>query len=165
MWRFGRLDAVPPQADEPFASQARGEWNRAAAAWRRLGCPYEEAQALACGDEDAMREALRIFGHLGASAAAERLRAGMRERGLARIPRGPHAATRAAPAQLTRRQHDVLLLVEQGLSNSEIAARLFITEKTAAHHVSAVLRKLGVRTRGEAAAAARKMGIAEGETR
>jgi DNA-binding CsgD family transcriptional regulator/tetratricopeptide (TPR) repeat protein len=164
MWRLGELDAVPPGADEPFASQVRGHWKPAAEAWKRIGCPYEQADALVAGDEAAMREALEIFTGLGAGAAADRLRRSMRAAGVTRIPRGPRRATRAAPAQLTRRQLDVLALVEQGLSNAEIAARLFITEKTAGHHVSAILRKLGARSRGEAAAAARKMGITPAET-
>jgi DNA-binding NarL/FixJ family response regulator len=83
----------------------------------------------------------------------------MRRAGLKQVPARPRASTRAAPAQLTRRQFEVLALVESGLSNAEIAQRLVISEKTAGHHVSAILRKLGVRSRGEAAAAARKMGI------
>ena len=83
----------------------------------------------------------------------------MRRTGIKGVPARPRASTRSAPAQLTRRQLDVLILVEQGLSNAEIARALFISEKTAIHHVTAILRKLGVRRRGEAAAAARKMGI------
>ena len=49
----------------------------------------------------------------------------------------------------------------QGLRNAEIAGRLFVSEKTAAHHVSAVLRKLGVSTRSQAAAEAARLGIVE----
>jgi DNA-binding NarL/FixJ family response regulator len=56
------------------------------------------------------------------------------------------------------------VLLERGLSNGEIARRLFISERTAIHHVSAILRKLGAATRGEAAAAARKMGIPTTQT-
>jgi DNA-binding NarL/FixJ family response regulator len=115
---------------------------------------------LAEGDESAMREALAIFTTLGAEPAADRLRERMRRAGVRRVPARPRAATRSAPAQLTRRQLEALALLEDGLSNAEIARRLFISEKTAGHHVSAILQKLGAGSRGEAAAAARKIGIA-----
>ena len=73
-------------------------------------------------------------------------------------PPGPVPATRANPAGLTARQLDVLALLADGLSNADIAARLVISPKTADHHVSAILAKLDVRTRGEAAAVARRLG-------
>jgi DNA-binding CsgD family transcriptional regulator/tetratricopeptide (TPR) repeat protein len=153
--RAGTLHRLPDGAGTPFALP----WREAAEAWERLGCPYEQAEALAGGDEAAMRESLAILMRLGAEPAADRVRETMRRAGIKRVPARPRASTRAAPAQLTRRQLEVLVLVEQGLGNAEIAQRLFISEKTAIHHVTAILRKLGVGTRGEAAAAARKMGI------
>lgn len=60
---------------------------------------------------------------------------------------------------LTQREHQVLALIAEGLSNRQIGERLFISAKTVSVHVSAVLRKLGVRTRTEAAVAARASGI------
>ncbi len=157
--RAGMLDRLPDGAGTPFSLP----WSEAAEAWERIGCPYERAEALAEGDESAMRESLAIFMRLGAEPAADRVRETMRRAGIKRVPARPRASTRAAPAQLTRRQLEVLVLVEQGLGNAEIAQRLFISEKTAIHHVTAILRKLGVGTRGEAAAAARKMGIPAAE--
>src|SRR5262245_28572458 len=141
-----------------------GDWRAAAAEWQRLGSPYEQADALADGDEPAMREALAIYSRLGARPAADRLRARMRAAGIVRIPARPHASTRSAPAGLTRRQLEILGLVEAGLTNAEIAKQLFITEKTAGHHVSAILVKLGARSRTEAASTARKIGVAPLET-
>ncbi len=75
------------------------------------------------------------------------------------LPRGPRAATRENPAGLTAREVEVLALVAEGLRNADIAERLFLSEKTVGHHVSAILRKLGVRTRGEASAEAHRIGL------
>src|SRR5690242_17514859 len=61
---------------------------------------------------------------------------------------------------LTARELEVLRLVAEGHSNGEIAARLFITRKTASVHVSNILAKLGVTTRVQAAAVAHRLGLA-----
>ena len=115
--------------------------------------------ALGSGDEEAQRQALEIFDRLGAVPAAARLRREMRAGGARAIPRGPTAGTRANAAGLTRRQVQVLALVDEGLSNSEIARRLCISAKTAEHHVSAIMDRLEAPTRGAAAAAARSRGL------
>jgi DNA-binding NarL/FixJ family response regulator len=75
----------------------------------------------------------------------------LRELGVRRLPRRPRRATAANPAGLTARQLEVLGLLAADLRNAEIAARLHIAEKTVDHHVSAILAKLGVRSRREAA--------------
>ncbi len=61
---------------------------------------------------------------------------------------------------MTPRESEVLTLLEQGLTNAEIAERLFLSVKTIDHHVAAILRKLDVRSRGEAAAVSVRRGLA-----
>ncbi|MBZ5741196.1 ATP-binding protein [Nocardioides mangrovi] len=131
-----------------------------AAGWDALGCGYDAALALVdAGDEASLREALTRFDDLGADAAAALVRRRMRSAGVRSIPAGPRPTTREHPLGLTQRQHDVLELVAEGLTNAEIAARLYISAKTVDHHVSAVLGKLGVASRVEASAAAERLGL------
>src|SRR5690606_8584203 len=79
------------------------------------------------------REALAIFERLGAAPAADALRRRLREEGVRGLPRGLRPGTRAHPAGLTARQGEVLAPLAEGLSNAEIAARLFISTRTAEH--------------------------------
>jgi DNA-binding CsgD family transcriptional regulator len=133
-----------------------GEWQAAAIAWERIGAPFEQALALAAGDEAAQLAALALFERLGAEPAARLLRRDLRAAGVRRIPRGPRSTTRGNPFGLTRREYEVLALLAEGMTNAEIGARLSITPKTADHHVAAILAKLGVHTRGEAVAVAHR---------
>lgn len=137
---------------EPFLAALGGDWRAAAAAWERLRCPYETARALAGGDEAAQKEALRRFEEMGARPAADELRHRLQTTGATGIPRGPRPATRENPYGLTNRQLEILGLLAESLTNIEIAARLHLSAKTVDHHVSAILAKLDVRTRAEAAA-------------
>ncbi len=81
------------------------------------------------------------------------------DRGAPHEPRRVRRSTRENPAGLTGRELEVLTLVASGLRNAEIAARLVVSEKTVDHHVSAVLRKLDVRSRGQASVQALRRGI------
>lgn len=158
LWRCGERSPAPAAAAEPFRLVIDGDWRGAAAHWAELGCTYLHASCLTHGDAAATTEALRVFDRLGAVAPARRLRADLRERGL-RVPRGPRATTAADPTGLTGRQQEVLMLIADGLSNADIAAHLTLSAKTVDHHVSAVLAKLGVSSRGRAAAEARERGL------
>jgi DNA-binding CsgD family transcriptional regulator/tetratricopeptide (TPR) repeat protein len=152
MWRVGGLSKPPPNMAEPFALMIGGQWSEAALKWERIGCPYEQALALAQGDTKARLAGLEIFDDLGARPAGQWLRKALRDQGVPAIPSGPRSSTKKDPMGLTRRQSEVLALVEQGLGNAEIARRLFISQKTAEHHVSAILTKLGASSRAEAIA-------------
>ena len=125
--------------------------------WGECGCAYEAALALGdAGDNDALARGVAELHRIGARPAAAILTQRLRERGVRSVPRGPYSAARVEPAtSLTARQLEVLGdWSAEGLRNSDIAARLVVSRRTVDHHVSAVLRKLGVRTRGEAAAVA-----------
>ena len=151
---------MPERTPEPFALQMCRRLARAAAdSWEQLGCPYEQALALMDGDEPAQRAALALFERLGAAPAAEMVRRQLRAAGVRGLPRGPRVATRENPQGLTTRQLEILLLLAEGLHNTEIADRLSTTPKTAAHHVSAILAKLNARSRGEAVRIAYHLGI------
>jgi DNA-binding CsgD family transcriptional regulator len=119
--------------------------------------------AMAAGDRDGAAQRLRrgaeLAGGLGARPLGEEIAAlGRSARLSLRTARG---GDRPAPGRLglTAREFEVLRLVAAGRSNPEIAAELYISAKTASVHVSNILAKLGVSGRGEAAAAAHRLGL------
>jgi DNA-binding CsgD family transcriptional regulator len=138
-------------------------WDEVAAAWDDLGQPYPLAYALwraACDTPDRgqagvrLRRAAELAGRLRARPLTEWIEASARR---ARVPLGGQA--RGHSLGLTPRELEVLRLVAQGRSNREIAGELFISAKTASVHVSNILAKLGVTSRGEAAATAHRLGL------
>jgi DNA-binding CsgD family transcriptional regulator len=159
LWRGGLAATEPLRAPEPYTLQMAGDWYAAAAAWERIGCPYEQALALLHGDEAAQRAALALLERLGAHPAAEIARRYLRERGARGLRRGPQPRTRANPQGLTSRQLEVLPLLAEGLHNAEIAERLSTSPRTVEHHVSAVLAKLDARSRADAVRRAYDLGL------
>ncbi|MGH3889466.1 MAG: LuxR C-terminal-related transcriptional regulator, partial [Pseudonocardiaceae bacterium] len=147
---------------EAYAAGLRGDWRAAANEWERIGDPYERALELAeSGEPEPTLEALRVLDGFDAPAVAVLVRRRLQDMGIRRLPRGPQPATRANPAGLTARQADVLALIEQRMTNVEIAQRLVLSVRTVEHHVSAILAKLGARSRTEAVTAEAKIGGAE----
>ncbi|WP_413760189.1 ATP-binding protein [Streptomyces sp. MMBL 11-3] len=147
-------------SDHPYALQGAGRWQEAARAWQAAGCPYEHAAALAeSPDPGDKLTALAALDALGAEPLARLVRAELRRLGVRHVPRGPLAATRENPAGLTERQLQVVRLLARGLTNPEIAERLVVSVRTVDNHVAAVLDKLGARTRHQATARARELGI------
>ena len=137
-----------------------GEFEAAAAVWTDSGRPYEAALALAdVATEAALRRSLELLTDLGARAAAAVVTRRLRALGARDIPRGPRPTTRNNPAELTARELEILQLLYEGLRNATIAERLFLSERTVENHVSSILRKLGARSRAEAVADARRIGV------
>ena len=164
---------VSPQATAPRPGRLRDAWDAAAQAWEMLAEPYPQGAALlrsaeaalADGDHDGGAERLRR-----AAALADRLGAAPLSEDIALLARrariglgadggqqGQDMRTERERLGLTAREFEVLRLVAAGRSNPEIAGELFISAKTASVHVSNILGKLGVASRGGAAATAHRL--------
>jgi DNA-binding CsgD family transcriptional regulator/tetratricopeptide (TPR) repeat protein len=146
----------------PYALELTGDHRGAADAWRALGATYAAAVTLADGDDEpSLREAHEALRALGARPAAAIVARRLRSRGARNVPRGPRVRTRDNAAGLTPRELEVLSLLADGLRNAEISARLVVSQKTVDHHVSAILRKLGVSNRSQAGTQAIRRGLLE----
>jgi ATP/maltotriose-dependent transcriptional regulator MalT len=142
------------------AEKSRQHLDIAVSEFTRLGMPYEAARARlmlaevtrALEPQAAQAEAqiaLTALEDLGAEREANAAAALLRDLGV-KAARTGHKSV----GILTKREIDVLTLLGQGMSNPEIAQRLYVSRKTVEHHVARVLSKLGLRNRAEAAAAA-----------
>jgi ATP/maltotriose-dependent transcriptional regulator MalT len=153
-------------------------WDEAASAWDGLGEPqplgetllHAAEAALACGERDGAAERLQraapLAARLGAQSLGEQI-AILARRARIRLDGGDGSGAAVAgdggagggglELRLTERELEVLRLVAAGRSNREIAGELFISPKTASVHVSNILGKLGVASRGEAAAKAHSL--------
>jgi ATP/maltotriose-dependent transcriptional regulator MalT len=152
-------------AETVRAAGGPADWSVAVAAARAQGDPHLLAYALlrhaeAAGDREALQESARLAAQLGAAPLLAEAEAQARR---IRV-RLPDAVSPARPAEptadafgLTEREREVLELVAAGRSNPQIAAELFISPKTASVHVSNIISKLNVSSRGEAAAVAHRL--------
>jgi DNA-binding CsgD family transcriptional regulator len=153
--RWAHLAGSPPTATvarpaAPYRLEIAGDWKAASDNWIRRGCPYDAAIAQLGGDIPAVETALRTFRHLGAHAAADKAR--QRLATLRGASVRPHRAdTRSHPYGLTRREREILELLALGQSDACIANTLFISQRTVNNHVHAILGKLGVHNRTQAA--------------
>jgi DNA-binding CsgD family transcriptional regulator len=153
-----RLDVA--DVAEPYRLVLDGAYEAAADEFHRLSMPYDAALALLDSGETALTSrALDILDRLGADAVASKVRRDLRAAGQSVVPARKRSATLANPAGLTARQVDVLRLLEDGLTNTELADHLFLSVKTVDHHVSAILAKLEVNKRRDAVRKARKLGL------
>jgi DNA-binding CsgD family transcriptional regulator len=150
-------------------SPDRTAWDKAAAAWAALRQPYAEARALlraahaavAAGERDEAAERLSRAAGLadivGATPLREEIGALAKRARISVTGEPVPSISEEAGLGLTAREREVLGLVASGRSNREIAEELFISAKTASVHVSNILAKLGVASRGEAAATAHRL--------
>ena len=171
--RHGPVEQAHALVFAAEASRARGHpdlpaWDAAAAAWEDLGQPYPLAYALLRaaradaegGDRDPaasrLQRAAELASQLGARPLLQQITQ-LARRARIELTTGTGRAATQAPYGLTGRELEVLRLVAAGCGNPEIAAELFISPKTASVHVSNILGKLGVTSRGQAAAAAHRL--------
>jgi DNA-binding CsgD family transcriptional regulator/tetratricopeptide (TPR) repeat protein len=158
MWKLGLLPQISPDLSDFYRWIMIGDWEKGVGFWEARDVPYEQGLALMHGDDESKLQAVRIFEDLGAIATASRLRGDLTDRGV-NVPRGRAQRTRDHVAGLTPRQAEVLDLLAEGLTNGEIADRLFVSPRTVEHHVSAILAKLDSSTREEAVTLARSEGF------
>jgi DNA-binding CsgD family transcriptional regulator len=144
----------------PYRLLLEGAYEAAADEFHRLSMPYDGALALVdSGDPALLTRALDILDRLGADAVAAKVRRELRSQGVTAVPARRRTATLANPAGLTARQVEVVRLLDEGLTNAELAERLYLSVKTVDHHVSAILNKLDVSKRRDAVRRARELGI------
>jgi predicted ATPase/DNA-binding CsgD family transcriptional regulator len=166
--RTGRAETDTPAV--PAGQETA--WEQAAAAWDAVHQPYPLAMALFRAAEAALatgegrdsaaaplRRASEVAADLGAQPLAEA--AALLGRRARISTAGDPAAQQITARGLTPRELDVLRLVTAGMSNARIASELFISPKTASVHVSNIMSKLGVSSRGEAAAVAHELRLLE----
>ncbi|MBB2909181.1 DNA-binding CsgD family transcriptional regulator/tetratricopeptide (TPR) repeat protein [Streptosporangium becharense] len=167
--------AATMNVDSPVADAYRlgltRDHDAAAVAWERLGRPFPRATSLlhaarvvaATGDRAGAGARLRTAHPIAVALSARPLTAEIenlaRRVGASLTEESRVEENRAGEAVLTPRELEVLRLVTRGLSNRDIAAELFISAKTVSVHVSNILGKLGVSSRGEAAAAALRLAL------
>lgn len=148
----GQLAAARQQPEQAVAQfdRARELFAQSGLVFETARAQRELARALGSAHPDAAvaeaQRALATFQRLGATVDSDATAALLRSLGVA-----PRPGIRAR-GEVTEREREVLGLVGLGLSNPEIAERLFISRKTVSHHVSNILAKLGLRNRAEAAA-------------
>ena len=147
---------------EPYRGFLSGDRRNAARWWEERGCPYDGAIALiGSGDVEALLLAADVLRGLGALPALVIAARELRALGVAEIPAAPRRARAPHQAGLTEREVDVLRLVVAGMRNADVAAQLCVSTRTVDHHVSAILKKLGVRSRSEAVSAAVRLGLVQ----
>ncbi|NUS72382.1 MAG: AAA family ATPase [Corynebacteriales bacterium] len=162
--------SLQSQPDEPdpmsraYLHMLDDEYEKAAELWKAGERPFMRATALLAGarlaaersDRDGVIRQLRVAHHiaqqLGAVPLVIQAEGLARRTGVSLGPETSHMAAGSSSSGLTPREAEVLRLVAQGRTNKEIASELFISTKTASVHVSNILAKLGVTSRGEAAA-------------
>jgi DNA-binding NarL/FixJ family response regulator len=144
----------------PYRLYLDGDIAAAAAEFERLGTLYEAALALTeTGEQGCARRGLDMLDRMGATAVADKMRLDLRTSGMKSVPARRRDMTLRNPAGLTRRQVEVLRRMEDGLTNAELAAQLYLSAKTVDHHVSAILTKLQVTNRRDAVRRGRELGI------